>query len=133
MEVRLPLKGGLLSLILMGCQAGQTNSKHTEDQKDAEPRVESPKLNRLLGNYFDDTLRLSPVNADSPTTSQTVNCMFKWRPSEEVDAQIKQGGFVALPLYETRDRTTVLAELLVPCSSSDVETWMLSWASFFTN
>ena len=87
----------------------------------------------LVQGAMCDGSRLSPVNADSPTTSQTVNCMFKWRPSEEVDAQIKQGGFVALPLYETRDRTTVLAELLVPCSSSDVETWMLSGASFFTN
>ena len=63
MEVRSILKISLLSLTLMGCQADQTTSKHIEDQKDAKPHVESPKLNRLLDNYFDDSLRLSPVNA----------------------------------------------------------------------
>ena len=63
MEARSILKISLLSLTLMGCQADQTTSKHTEDLKAAEALAESLKLIRVLDNYFDDSLRLSPVYA----------------------------------------------------------------------
>ena len=86
----------------------------------------------VQGATFDGT-RLSPVNSDSPTTTTTVDCTLAWRPAEEVDAQLKQAGSVAFPLYETRNRATVLADCHVPCAASDVDTWVLSGASFFAN
>ena len=53
----------LASLCLVACKSDQTNSKHNDDLRMAEERAESLKLNRILDNYFDESLSINPVYA----------------------------------------------------------------------
>lgn len=53
----------LVSVFVSACKSDQTYSKHNNDIREAEERAESLKLNRVLDNYFDESLRINPVYA----------------------------------------------------------------------